>query len=378
MFRYLLNQNFTSLYKPVGGVLRDLTRKYSNGCPCPDKPACPPCPPPSPPRDIKITICGANGQLGQIIAFLLKQSPLVNVLNLYDLDCTYGTAMDLAHIDTSCRVKSYSGCADLYEAMCDANIIIICAGVGRAPGMCLNDLFEYNAPVVKQLTEAIITVNPRALIGVLTNPINSFVPMVSQIFKNCKCYDSRKIFGITTIDTMRACTIVANDILRGTEDPGEFLVPVIGGHSPETMVPVLSQTSPCVDIPNTSYDFLIDKIRRAACMVTSLKHHGGPRLSVALGAARFINNLIRGLKNERDIIEMAYVYTNVVPGVCYFAGPIELGPHGIKHNLGLLKVDEDWEQPYLKEAIRQLKIEICRGETYIPCPPDPCAVPSWD
>lgn len=49
-------------------------------------------------------------------------------------------------------------------------------------------------------------------------------------------------------------------------------------------------------------------------MVTSLKHHGGPRLSVALGAARFINNLIRGLKNERDIIEMAYVYTNVVPG----------------------------------------------------------------
>lgn len=52
---------------------------------------------------------------------------------------------------------------------------------------------------------------------------------------------------------MRASSIVTNDVLRGSRDPGEFLVPVIGGHSPETMVPVLSQTSPCMEIPNVTF-----------------------------------------------------------------------------------------------------------------------------
>lgn len=325
MFRNLWNQNLTSHL--IRGIARRCRRKFSDRCGKASK-CC------NPPK-IKVTVCGACGQLGQTVAFLLKQSPLVEVLSLYDMDDTVGLAMDLSHIDTRCRVQAYAGCCEIMDSLIDSQVVLICAGIGRAPGMCLNELFEYNAPVVKEIAEACLRVCPGALLGILTNPINCFVPMVSKIYRLSRCYDPNKIFGLTSIDTMRASSIVTNDVLRGSRDPGEFLVPVVGGHSPETMVPVLSQTSPSMEIPNDDIDRLIKKIREASSMVVNLKQgHGGPRLSAALAATRFTNNLIRGLKQERDVVDVAYVYTDQVPGVCYFSTPIELGPWGMRRNLG--------------------------------------------
>lgn len=269
MFRNSFNQNLTScLIRPFARkCLRKFSECFFPAKSCPPTPCCDPC-------KIKVTICGANGQLGQAMAFLLKQSPLVDVLSLYDMDDTVGTAMDLSHIDTRCRVEAYSGCCEIMDALnvCrlrptasfipisiffpfslqNSSVVLICAGVGRQPGMSVSELFEYNAPVVKEVVEACIKICPRALLGILTNPINSFVPMASKIYRLAKCYDPNKIFGVTSIDTMRASTIVTRDVLLVSRDPGEFLVPVVGGHSPETMVPVLSQTTPCMEIPNVT------------------------------------------------------------------------------------------------------------------------------
>ncbi|KAL0267147.1 UNVERIFIED_CONTAM: hypothetical protein PYX00_009497 [Menopon gallinae] len=347
MFRSVVYQNLTSC------LVKKFIRRYT---------------PPAhrEPHKYKVTICGACGQVGQIIGFLLKQSPFVNILSLYDLDNTLGVAMDISHMDTKCRMQSYTGYTEIKDALSNSDVVIICAGVGRAPGMCLNDLFEYNAPVVKQLAEACIEVCPKALLAILTNPINSFVPMVSKMYKSCNVYDPNRIFGVTTIDTMRACSIVTNEVLQYSADPAEFLIPVIGGHSETTCVPVLSQTSPPMIIHDCMIQYLIEKIRCAASLVTNLKESsGGPRLSVALGTCRFVNNLIRGLKNEKDVFDLAYVYTNNVPGVSYFACPIQLGPNGIKQNLGLLRVDNTYETAYLKSAIQHLKYDIKRGESFI-------------
>lgn len=369
MFRISSNQNLTSyLIRPLA---RKCLRKFSECCSpskCPPPPCCEPC-------KIKVTICGANGQLGQALAFLLKQSPLIDVLSLYDMEGTVGVGMDLSHVDTRCRVEAYAGCCEVMDALINSSVVLVCAGVGRQPGMSFNELFEYNAPVVKEIAEACIKVCPKALLGILTNPINSFVPMVSKIYRQARCYDPNKIFGLTSIDTMRASTIVTRDVLLDSRDPGEFLVPVVGGHSPETMVPVLSQTTPCMEIPNDMIDLLIEKIRCASSMVVDLKRgHGGPRLSSALAATRFANNLIRGLKNEKDVVDVAYVYTDQVPGVCYFSTPIELGPWGMRRNLGLIKIDEEIEKPYLKEAIKHLKCDIKKGEDYVQAPPHPCEI----
>lgn len=113
MFRYLHNPNLTSHF--LRGIVSKCLRKYSD-CYGGSKKCCVPptcCGTPK----IKVTICGACGHLGQTLAFLLKQSPLVDLLSLYDMDETFGLAMDLSHIDTRCRVQAYSGCCEIMDSL---------------------------------------------------------------------------------------------------------------------------------------------------------------------------------------------------------------------------------------------------------------------
>ena len=51
-------------------------------------------------------------------------------------------------------------------------------------------------------------------------------------------YDKRKLFGVTTLDIVRAHTFVA--AAKGL-DVNKVTVPVIGGHRGITLLPLLSQ-----------------------------------------------------------------------------------------------------------------------------------------
>ena len=47
---------------------------------------------------------GAAGGIGQPLALLLKASPLIGELSLYDIVGTEGVGADLSHIDSSVKV----------------------------------------------------------------------------------------------------------------------------------------------------------------------------------------------------------------------------------------------------------------------------------
>jgi malate dehydrogenase len=54
-------------------------------------------------------VCGASGGIGQPLSLLLKGSPHVTELSLYDIVHTPGVAADLSHIETAATVKGYNG-----------------------------------------------------------------------------------------------------------------------------------------------------------------------------------------------------------------------------------------------------------------------------
>lgn len=58
---------------------------------------------------MKVAVCGASGGIGQPLSLLLKQSPLVTQLNLFDIVNTPGVAADLSHINTNAKVKAFNG-----------------------------------------------------------------------------------------------------------------------------------------------------------------------------------------------------------------------------------------------------------------------------
>lgn len=66
--------------------------------------------------------------------------------------------------------------------------------------------------------------------------------MAAEVLKQNGVFDPKRLFGITTLDVVRAQTFIGE--LKGV-DPLTVHVDVVGGHSPETMIPVLSQVSCC-------------------------------------------------------------------------------------------------------------------------------------
>jgi malate dehydrogenase len=116
--------------------------------------------------------------------------------------------------------------------------VLISAGVARKPGMDRSDLFNINAGIVKNLVEKCAASCPKALIGIITNPVNTTVAIAAEVLKKAGVYDKRRLFGVTTLDVIRGETFVAE--AKGL-NVDKVRVNVIGGHSGVTILPLLSQ-----------------------------------------------------------------------------------------------------------------------------------------
>src|ERR1700761_2559444 len=97
------------------------------------------------------------------------------------------------------------------------------------PGMTRDDLFKINAGIVRDLITGAAQYAPKAFILVISNPVNSTVPIAAEVLKKAGVFDPKRLFGVTTLDVVRAETFVAGIV--GEKNPGKLTVPVIGGHS---------------------------------------------------------------------------------------------------------------------------------------------------
>ena len=49
----------------------------------------------------------------------------------------------------------------------------------------------------------------QAIINIISNPVNSTVPIAAETLKAAGVYDPKKVIGVTTLDVVRANTFVA-------------------------------------------------------------------------------------------------------------------------------------------------------------------------
>lgn len=309
----------------------------------------------------KISIVGAAGGIGESMSMILKLSPLVGELALHDLiPQTVGIAKELSHICTTTKVNAYVGRDATEEALHGCDIVVILAGKSRKPGMEREDLFSINAPIIKEIAQAIAKSNPNAFITLFTDPINSLTPIVAQIMDKAGKYDPNKIFGVCSLNSLRARTFLSD--LKGL-NPMEVHVPVIGGHSTKTIIPLFSRVIPTIKLNNQETQNLTTKVRYAGTNVVELKHgRGASQLSMAFAGSKFIIALCRALKGDSDIIKCAYVKSDLTEAK-YFSTPLMIGQNGISKNLGLGKMNH-YEELLLKDTIPHLKDAIEEGEEY--------------
>ncbi|KAI1948359.1 Malate dehydrogenase, cytoplasmic [Ophidiomyces ophidiicola] len=318
-------------------------------------------------QNSKVAVLGAAGGIGQPLSLLMKLNPHVSHLALYDIRGGPGVAADLSHINTNSVVTGHEPTATgLKEALTDAEIVLIPAGVPRKPGMTRDDLFNTNASIVRDLAKATADAAPNAKILVISNPVNSTVPIVAEVFKSKNVYNPKRLFGVTTLDVVRASRFISE--IKKT-DPVNEEVPVIGGHSGVTIVPLVSQSNH-PDISGEALDALVNRIQFGGDEVVKAKAGAGSAtLSMAMAGARFAESLLRASEGEK-VIEPTFVESPLYKsqGIDFFASRVRLGANGVEEILPVGKVSE-YEQKLLDACLVDLKKNITKGIEFVKANP---------
>lgn len=309
----------------------------------------------------KVAILGAAGGIGQPLAMLMKMNPLVSLLHLYDVVNAPGVTADISHMDTSAVVRGFLGQQQLEDALIGMDLVIIPAGVPRKPGMTRDDLFNINAGIVKTLCEAIAKCCPKAIVNIISNPVNSTVPIAAEVFKKAGVFDPKRVLGVTMLDVVRANTFVAE--IMGL-DPREVDVPVVGGHAGVTILPLLSQVKPLCSFTQKEIDYLTDRIQNGGTEVVEAKAGAGSAtLSMAYAAVKFADACLRALRGDAAVVHCAYV-ASAVTELPFFASKVRLGRNGLEeiYPLGPLN---DYERAGLEKAKKELAGSIQKGVSFV-------------
>jgi len=209
--------------------------------------------------------------------------------------------------------------------------------------------------------EAIAKACPRALVNIISNPVNSTVPIAAEVFKKAGMFDARRLFGVTHLDVMRARAFVAEAM--GVEPEGVD-VPVVGGHAGETILPLLSQTSPAFTFTDAEAAALTVRIQNAGTEVVEAKAGAGSAtLSMAAAAAEFADACIRGLQGEPGVHACAYVESSLTD-LPFFASRVLLGREGAEAALPLGPLSP-FERAGMAKMLPELRGSIQKGVDFV-------------
>ncbi|KAL6287143.1 hypothetical protein ACE6H2_011533 [Prunus campanulata] len=109
----------------------------------------------------KVALLRAVGEICEPLTLLIKMSPWISALHLYDTKDVTSVIANLSHCDTPAQVP---------------NIVML-------PMMTRDDLFNINASTVKKLVDVVVDNCPKVLIHIINNSVNSTVPFVAEVLK---------------------------------------------------------------------------------------------------------------------------------------------------------------------------------------------------
>ncbi|KAF5662017.1 malate dehydrogenase NAD-dependent [Fusarium circinatum] len=320
----------------------------------------------------KIALLGAAGQIGTPLTLLCKASNLFTDIALYDIVHTPGIATDLNHIDTIATVSGYlPSNGGLAKALNGADIIVVTAGIARKPGMTRDDLFNTNASIIRDIFTQVAKTCPEAISCIVTNPVNSTVPVAAETLRAAGVFDPTRLVGVTTLDVVRASTFAAQ-ALGGDADPNRIKVPVIGGHSGATILPLYSQAQPPIDL-GAELPNVINRVQFGGDEIVKSKQGAGSATTcMAYAGFRFIKALLTA-RSGTPVVEEAYVYLPGISGgkeisteleVDFFAVKVKLGQRGAE---GLLPIGNlsGGEKILLGKAIEELRVNIQTGLSFV-------------
>ena len=212
--------------------------------------------------------------------------------------------------------------------------------------------------IVKNLVEGCAEYCPEAVLAIISNPVNSTVPIAAEVLKKKGVYDPRKVCGVTTLDVCRANTFVGNAMGK---NPADVDVTVIGGHAGITILPLFSQV-PGFSPSDEDREKLTVRTQFGGDEVVQAKAGAGSAtLSMAYAGYVFAEQVLKAMKGE-EVVQCAFVESSLTDAK-YFASPCKFGPNGVEEVLGFGEISA-YEQGWLDKMLPELKKQIAKGEDF--------------
>jgi len=155
-----------------------------------------------------------------------------------------------------------------WAAAQDSSIVVITSGLARKPGMSRDDLLAKNVQIVKDVSEKVARYCPKAIVIVVSNPLDAMVYVASKVTRFAK---SRVMGMAGALDVARFCHFVATELNVSSEDIRGILM---GGHG-DDMVPLPRFTTvagiPITELlPKETIARLIERARKGGIEIVDL------------------------------------------------------------------------------------------------------------
>ncbi len=183
---------------------------------------------------MKVTIVGA-GNVGASCAEYIALKQIASKVVLLDIKEGFaeGKALDLSQTATTLGFNtSIIGVTNDYSATSDSNLVVITSGIPRKPGMTREELIGINAGIVKSVSENVLKHSPKAIIIVVSNPMDT---MTYLAIKSLGLPKNRIIGMGGALDSSRFKTYLSLALNKPANDIQGM---VIGGHGDTTMIPL--------------------------------------------------------------------------------------------------------------------------------------------
>ncbi len=285
----------------------------------------------------KITIIGA-GNVGATAAHWAMTRNLGDVVLLDVMEgVPQGKALDLwqsGPVDGfSYSVKGTNEYADT----AGSDVVIICAGLARKPGMSRDDLLAKNVAIVKSCAEEAVSHSPDCMMIVVTNPIDA---MVYTAFKVSGLPRNRIIGMAGVLDSARYRTFLADAI---GVSPRDVSAMVMGIHG-DNMIPLVRLANvsgvPVTDL--LSHDKIAEIVTRTQQGGIEIVNHlktGSAFFTPGLSAVEMAEAIL--FDQKRVLPCAAYLEGEFGISGCFLGVPVVLGAGGVERILEFELTEEE-------------------------------------
>ncbi len=287
---------------------------------------------------MKVTVVGA-GNVGATCAQIIAEKNIVQEVVLLDIKegISEGKSLDLWQ---TAPINYYDtrlvGSTNDYSKTANSEVVVITSGIPRKPGMSRDDLISINAGIVKNVTENIVKHSPKAIIIIVSNPLDV---MTYAAYKTAKLPKNQVMGMAGILDTARYRAFLAEAL---DISPRDIQALLMGGHG-DTMVPLPRYTT-VAGIPVTE---LIDEEKLNA-IVERTKSGGGELVNLMGTSAWYAPGSAAAQMVEAIVMNQKRVFPCCVKldgeyglNDMFVGAPVVLGKNGIEKIIEVALNDEE-------------------------------------